>query len=35
MKIALISPIAWKTPPIHYGPRENVASSLCEDFACV
>jgi len=30
MKIALISPIAWRTPPIHYGPWENVASLLCE-----
>lgn len=30
MKIALISPIAWRTPPIHYGPWENVVSLLCE-----
>lgn len=30
MKIALISPIAWRTPPLHYGPWENVASLLCE-----
>ena len=30
MKIALISPIAWRTPPVHYGPWENVASLLCE-----
>lgn len=30
MKIALISPIAWRTPPIHYGPWENIASLLCE-----
>lgn len=30
MKIALISPIAWKTPPEHYGPWENIASLLCE-----
>lgn len=30
MKIALISPIAWRTPPIHYGPWETVVSLLCE-----
>lgn len=30
MKIALISPIAWRTPPTHYGPWENVTSLLCE-----
>lgn len=30
MKIALISPIAWRTPPKHYGPWENVVSLLCE-----
>ncbi|MBU1087314.1 MAG: glycosyltransferase [Candidatus Omnitrophica bacterium] len=30
MKIALISPIAWRTPPVHYGPWENIVSLLCE-----
>ena len=30
MKIALISPIAWRTPPTHYGPWETVVSLLCE-----
>jgi len=30
MKIALLSPIAWRTPPTHYGPWENVVSLLCE-----
>ncbi len=30
MKIALISPIAWRTPPTHYGPWENIASLICE-----
>lgn len=29
-KIALISPIAWRTPPVHYGPWELVTSLLCE-----
>ena len=30
MKIAILSPIAWRTPPRHYGPWERVVSLLCE-----
>jgi glycosyltransferase involved in cell wall biosynthesis len=30
MHIAILSPIAWRTPPRHYGPWENVASLLAE-----
>jgi len=30
LKVALISPIAWRTPPRHYGPWESVVSLLCE-----
>lgn len=30
MQIALLSPIAWRTPPRHYGPWENVVSLLTE-----
>ena len=30
MRIAILSPIAWRTPPRHYGPWENVASLLTE-----
>jgi len=30
MNIAMLSPIAWRTPPRHYGPWENVASLLTE-----
>lgn len=30
MKIAILSPIAWRTPPRHYGPWESVASNLTE-----
>ena len=30
MHIAMLSPIAWRTPPRHYGPWENVASMLTE-----
>ncbi|MDQ7948758.1 MAG: glycosyltransferase family 4 protein [Pedobacter sp.] len=30
MKIAILSPIAWQTPPKHYGPWEQVASNVAE-----
>ncbi len=30
LKIAILSPVAWRTPPRHYGPWEQVASNLCE-----
>lgn len=30
MRIAVLSPIAWRTPPRHYGPWESVASNLTE-----
>jgi glycosyltransferase involved in cell wall biosynthesis len=30
MHIAMLSPIAWRTPPRHYGPWENVTSLLTE-----
>jgi glycosyltransferase involved in cell wall biosynthesis len=30
MHIAMLSPIAWRTPPRHYGPWENVTSFLTE-----
>lgn len=30
MKIAILSPIAWRTPPRKYGPWEQVASVLAE-----
>src|SRR5680860_1719807 len=30
MKIAMLSPIAWCTPPRQYGPWENVVSLLTE-----
>lgn len=32
MKIAMISPLSWRTPPRHYGPWENVASLLTEQL---
>ena len=30
MRIAMLSPIAWRTPPVHYGPWESVVSLLTE-----
>src|SRR5260370_5147669 len=30
MKLAMLAPIAWRTPPEHYGPWESVASLLTE-----
>jgi len=32
MKIALLSPVAWRTPPRKYGPWEQVVSSLAEEL---
>jgi glycosyltransferase involved in cell wall biosynthesis len=33
MKIALLSPVAWRTPPLQYGPWEQVVSCLAEGLA--
>ncbi len=33
MKIAVLSPVAWRTPPEHYGPWEQVASNIAEGIA--
>lgn len=30
MRIAILSPVAWRTPPRHYGPWEQVASNVAE-----
>lgn len=30
MKIAILAPIAWRTPPTKYGPWEQVASNIAE-----
>lgn len=32
MRIAMLSPIAWRTPPRHYGPWEFVVSNLTEEL---
>jgi len=29
-KIAILSPISWRTPPRHYGPWEQIASNIAE-----
>jgi len=30
MKVAILSPVAWRTPPRHYGPWEQIASTIAE-----
>jgi glycosyltransferase involved in cell wall biosynthesis len=30
MKIALLGPVAWRTPPLHYGPWEQITSLITE-----
>ena len=30
MKVAVLSPVAWRTPPKHYGPWEQVTSNIAE-----
>lgn len=30
MKVAVLSPVAWRTPPRHYGPWEQMASNVAE-----
>ena len=30
MKLAILSPIAWRTPPLKYGPWEQVTSNIAE-----
>ncbi|MBO9732333.1 MAG: glycosyltransferase family 4 protein [Chitinophaga sp.] len=33
MKIAILAPVAWRTPPRHYGPWEQMAGNLAEGLA--
>lgn len=33
MKVAVLSPVAWRTPPRHYGPWEQVASNIAEGIS--
>lgn len=32
IKIAVLSPVAWRTPPRHYGPWEQMAANLTEEL---
>jgi glycosyltransferase involved in cell wall biosynthesis len=32
IRVALLSPISWRTPPLHYGPWESVVSLLAEEL---
>jgi glycosyltransferase involved in cell wall biosynthesis len=32
MKIAMLSPLSWRTPPRHYGPWESIVSLLTEQL---
>ncbi len=32
MRVAMLSPIAWRTPPRHYGPWERITSLLTEEL---
>src|SRR5262245_57510628 len=33
MRVALLGPIAWRTPPLHYGPWELITGLLAEGLA--
>ncbi len=35
MKIAVLSPVAWRTPPRHYGPWEQIASNTAEGMVAL
>lgn len=30
MKVAVLAPVAWRTPPRHYGPWEQISSNIAE-----
>ncbi|WP_017259575.1 glycosyltransferase family 4 protein [Pedobacter arcticus] len=32
MKVAILAPVAWRTPPVHYGPWEQMAFNLAEEL---
>src|ERR1700744_6113163 len=35
MKVAVLAPVAWRTPPRHYGPWEQVASNIAEGLVAL
>src|SRR4030081_83721 len=32
VRVGMLAPIAWRVPPLHYGPWERVVSILTEGF---
>jgi len=30
MKVAILAPVCWRTPPRHYGPWEQMASNIAD-----
>ncbi|SFP94846.1 glycosyltransferase family 4 protein [Hymenobacter arizonensis] len=35
MKVAVLAPVAWRTPPHHYGPWEQMASNVAEGLVAL
>ena len=35
VKVAMLAPIAWRTPPVHYGPWEQVTSLITEGLVAL
>ena len=35
VKVAMLAPIAWRTPPLHYGPWEQVTSLITEGLVAL
>ena len=35
MKVAILAPVAWRTPPRHYGPWEQMASNVAEGLVAL
>lgn len=35
MKVAVLAPVAWRTPPRHYGPWEQMASNVAEGLVAL
>lgn len=33
MRVAVLAPVAWRTPPRHYGPWEQISSNIAEGLA--
>jgi glycosyltransferase involved in cell wall biosynthesis len=35
MRVAILAPVAWRTPPRHYGPWEQVSSNIAEGLTAL